>query len=782
MPVNSTKHILNRLRSLCTKRPVRKRSRVRSAAQAEVMENRVLLAANPYFVENFNSGIATSSWSVRDALVVSNNVTVAQGQGNVALLDGIYTELRSRTFNASSWTSARLTFKFSTYPQNPYFSTVPESDDDLLVQYRDRQGVWRTFVGGQVDVSELSLTGSYRQKELIVPVSQLHSNLAFRFNASNCDFITTPSGTLLSQDSWYVDDITLWGNRSPIITLGEFDEVITDGDLPLNLWWSGSDPDTVDQQSYLTGGGILRRDGEIVDELDDVTGRIQVTPDLGLGPFSLSVSVADREVEATAAYSFSVVDDDTAAPTITVGGSSGTVDAAATQEFTWSIDDESGSTSRVAVTRNGTEIFAREYTDNVAVDAFNFDSYGIGSYELTITATDKDNDRDNDSETSTATQLVNVLNSAPVAALGVVTIPPERKEGEAIEFSASGSSDPDGDSLTYVWNFGDGTLVRGENVTHIFPDDGDYEVRLTVVDPFGGISEATETLSIANVAPTVTVIPDGLPTESAEYSIEVMLTDPGDDATTATIDWGDGTQNVVTSSGQYSHVYTTGGTQQPFRVLLEDEDGTYGEAFSQTLDIQDAAPVVTGLPALLTAEAGEPVSFEITVLDGAGDTADYVWDFGDGTVITGADLEQISHAYAVDGLYEVALQVTDNDGLTTNLTATVAIGAPISFSAAEQSASEDVGSISVVANLDYGIPFSLTQDVTIPLLLSGSADASDYSVSVLVIPAGSTQGTATVDINNDSLSEASETIVLSFGRGFGHLARSCRRTDDYRIR
>ncbi|MGB4738771.1 MAG: PKD domain-containing protein, partial [Fuerstiella sp.] len=648
---------------------------MRSASQAEVLEDRRLLTTlNRYVEDRFDNGFSSSIWSVADAGIGQND----EGR-NYAVLSNSFLgdreELRSVVYNTSAWTGVAVQFSYSTG------TSRPESNEDLLLQYRNASGVWVT--ARSIDTTAVGFPGSFPRTFVELPAAALHANFAFRFYSPDLD-----RGSLgFAADVWLVDDVELWGNLRPSISITGLvpDQSFTDGDLPYQFRVSVEEPDAFDRaQFYPHVTSELRRDGELVWRRSSRSFDGNLNAADGIAGFTLYVRAEDRDSASEKTIPFNVIDDDTAAPTITTGGSSGTVDAAATQEFTWSIDDASGSTSRVAVTRNGIEIFAREYTDNVAADAFNFDSYGIGSYELTITATDKDNDRDNDSLTSTATQLVNVLNSAPIAALGVVTIPPERKEGEAIEFSASGSSDPDGDSLTYVWNFGDGTLVRGENVTHIFPDDGDYDVTLTVVDPFGGISEATETLSIANVTPTVTILPDGLPSEAAEYSIEVTLIDPGADATSATIDWGDGTQNVVTSSGQYSHVYTTGGTQQLFRVLLEDEDGTYGEAFSQTFDIQDAAPVVTGLAALLTAEAGEPVSFEITVVDGAGDTANYVWDFGDGTVITGSDLEQISHAYAVDGLYEVALQITDNDGLTTNLTATVAIGVPISFSVAEQ--------------------------------------------------------------------------------------------------
>jgi hypothetical protein len=58
-------------------------------------------------------------------------------------------------------------------------------------------------------------------------------------------------------------------------------------------------------------------------------------------------------------------------------------------------------------------------------------------------------------------------------------------ERSLVTMDASGSFDPDGDPLYYIWDFGDGS--PWQNVTdtvigHIYPESGDFNVQLTVGD------------------------------------------------------------------------------------------------------------------------------------------------------------------------------------------------------------------------------------------------------------------------------------------------------------
>ena len=61
---------------------------------------------------------------------------------------------------------------------------------------------------------------------------------------------------------------------------------------------------------------------------------------------------------------------------------------------------------------------------------------------------------------------------------------------------ASTSSDPDGDALSYVWKFGDGTTGNGVTVTHTYTQLGTYTATLTVYDGRGGVGGASVVLSV----------------------------------------------------------------------------------------------------------------------------------------------------------------------------------------------------------------------------------------------------------------------------------------------
>lgn len=77
-------------------------------------------------------------------------------------------------------------------------------------------------------------------------------------------------------------------------------------------------------------------------------------------------------------------------------------------------------------------------------------------------------------------------------------------EGALVAFDGTDSYDPDGGTLTYDWDFGDGTTGTGGTPTHAYAVAGTYAVSLTVTDDEGDTDTAGTTVTITT-APTCDV-------------------------------------------------------------------------------------------------------------------------------------------------------------------------------------------------------------------------------------------------------------------------------------
>lgn len=97
-------------------------------------------------------------------------------------------------------------------------------------------------------------------------------------------------------------------------------------------------------------------------------------------------------------------------------------------------------------------------------------------------------------------------NAAPVA--GTITVSPTgtgMAGGTSYSFT-SNASDPDNDSLTFQWDFGDGGTGSGQTTSHVFGSAGDFTVTLKVSDPSG--DSATTSTSVS-VGPSMTATWNG---------------------------------------------------------------------------------------------------------------------------------------------------------------------------------------------------------------------------------------------------------------------------------
>ncbi|MEU8861897.1 PQQ-dependent sugar dehydrogenase [Streptomyces umbrinus] len=110
----------------------------------------------------------------------------------------------------------------------------------------------------------------------------------------------------------------------------------------------------------------------------------------------------------------------------------------------------------------------------------------------------------------------------------------DRTSGQAklkVKFSSAGTTDADGDALTYSWDFGDGGKSTAANPTYTYKKNGTYTATLTAKDATGRTGSASVRIVVGNTAPKVTL---QLPEDGQLFSFgdavpfKVKVTDPED--------------------------------------------------------------------------------------------------------------------------------------------------------------------------------------------------------------------------------------------------------------
>ena len=200
-----------------------------------------------------------------------------------------------------------------------------------------------------------------------------------------------------------------------------------------------------------------------------------------------------------------------------------------------------------------------------------------GSYHVTVTVVDKDGG------TGLDTQIV-VVDGPPVLTVSNAS----GNEGSAIPLTAT-ALDPEGDPLTYAWTATPGAGVDAgaacifSNPALLAPtvkctDDGTWTLTLVASDGINSAVTQTATLTVANVAPSVTITSPAAGSSSKSVSFSATVTDPGsNDVLSCSIDWGDGSaaQVVAVAGGvcATTHTYAASVSTATITVTASDDDG-----------------------------------------------------------------------------------------------------------------------------------------------------------------------------------------------------------------
>jgi len=231
-------------------------------------------------------------------------------------------------------------------------------------------------------------------------------------------------------------------------------------------------------------------------------------------------------------------------------------------------------------------------------------------------------------------------------------------EGVLVTFDGSGSSDPDGDTLTYSWDFDDGGTDSGESPTHTYCDDGSYTVTLTVEDGNGGSDTDTMVVTVNNVAPVAEAGDSQLTYEGETVTFDASSSYDQGTCDTLTYEWvfGDGEIGYGVSP---THVYCDDGDYVTTLYVYDDDGGVDVDLVST--EVLNADPVADAGDDQ-TVDEGDTVYFtgSSSYDPGTCDILSHEWNFGDGTIVVG--VPDLTHIYGDNGVYTATLTVRDDEG------------------------------------------------------------------------------------------------------------------------
>lgn len=200
-------------------------------------------------------------------------------------------------------------------------------------------------------------------------------------------------------------------------------------------------------------------------------------------------------------------------------------------------------------------------------------------------------------------------------------------------------------STSWYWNFDDGQSSFEENPSHIFTEEGLYNVTLVVESGNGCMDELTHEIEVKGISSSWQ-IPQSI--ICADVPATFFATTVG--ATSWEWDFGDGTQSHQKNT---EHAYTEAGVYKVMLTSISDHG---------CKDMTEAEVEVSDVEAewVLPADA---VCYQsaISFMSVGEDAVSALWTFGDGAF---SDSQHPSHVYNTIGLHTVTLTVVNAQGCT----------------------------------------------------------------------------------------------------------------------
>jgi len=311
-----------------------------------------------------------------------------------------------------------------------------------------------------------------------------------------------------------------------------------------------------------------------------------------------------------------------------------------------------------------------------------------GTYPVTLTVTTTDGRTDNQ------TRDIEVYNVFPTA--NYTYSPSVPNPGQSVAFDGTTSTDPDGNLVSYEWDFdGNDTVdATGASTTTSYDSSGNYTSRLTVTDDDGAVDIWSQVITVVGEsAPTVSITGTTISGKgnSGKYDITVTFeaTDTDGSVTNYTATLYDSSSRTTQIDQQTASSYDGSSTTvtisdstpvgtNPYYVVVRvgDNSNLVGED-TRTVAANNQNPQADFTYSPTNPPPGTPVEFDASASsDPDGDSLTYEWDWtSDGTyeASTSDPDTTTNHTYDSDGTYDVTLRVSDGLGGSATYTQAVIV-------------------------------------------------------------------------------------------------------------